>query len=158
MDRDKQCVLVIIGADAHGNKDIVAIVDGYRESAHDDVEKELARLRKENELLRQERDLLKKMPRPSSLERQVDEVPVHRREEGGSGGRTDVCTAGCQRRRLLRLAALWPASVGRYGLACPYSCAFYGIERNLWQPPHACGFIRGRFDHWPASCRPTDAR
>ncbi len=27
---------------------------------HDDVEKELARLRKENELLRQERDLLKK--------------------------------------------------------------------------------------------------
>jgi len=33
MDRDKQGVLVIIGADAHGNKDIVAIVDGYRESA-----------------------------------------------------------------------------------------------------------------------------
>ena len=33
MDRDKQRVLVIIGADAHGNKDIVAIVDGYRESA-----------------------------------------------------------------------------------------------------------------------------
>ena len=37
----------------------------YRESdlmsgPHDDVEKELARLRKENELLRQERDLLKK--------------------------------------------------------------------------------------------------
>jgi transposase len=28
-------------------------------SPHDDVEKELARLRKENELLRQERDLLK---------------------------------------------------------------------------------------------------
>ena len=51
-------------------------MDGYRESAHDDVEKELARLRKENELLRQERDLLKKMPRPSSLERQVDEVPA----------------------------------------------------------------------------------
>ena len=33
MDRDKQCVLVIIGADAQGNKDIVAIVDGYRASA-----------------------------------------------------------------------------------------------------------------------------
>jgi transposase len=37
----------------------------YREAEllsgpHDDVEKELARLRKENELLRQERDLLKK--------------------------------------------------------------------------------------------------
>jgi transposase-like protein len=33
MDRDKQCVLVIVGADAFGNKDMVTIVDGYRESA-----------------------------------------------------------------------------------------------------------------------------
>jgi len=33
MDHDKQCVLVIIGADAFGNKDIVGLVDGYRESA-----------------------------------------------------------------------------------------------------------------------------
>ena len=32
MDHDKQCVLVIIGADAHGNKDIVGLADGYRES------------------------------------------------------------------------------------------------------------------------------
>jgi len=33
MDHDKQCILVIIGADALGNKDIVGMVDGYRESA-----------------------------------------------------------------------------------------------------------------------------
>ena len=33
MDHDKQCVLVIIGADARGRKDIVGMVDGYRESA-----------------------------------------------------------------------------------------------------------------------------
>jgi len=33
MDHDKQCVLVIIAADAMGNKDIVGLVDGYRESA-----------------------------------------------------------------------------------------------------------------------------
>jgi len=33
MDHDKQCVLVIIAADAMGNKDIVGMVDGYRESA-----------------------------------------------------------------------------------------------------------------------------
>jgi transposase-like protein len=33
MDHDKQCVLVIIGADAMGNKDIIGMVDGYRESA-----------------------------------------------------------------------------------------------------------------------------
>ena len=48
---------------------------------HDDVEKELARLRKENEILRQERDLLKK-PLPFSSRRQVDEVPNHRCEQG----------------------------------------------------------------------------
>ena len=33
MEHDKQCVLVIIGADAKGHKDIVGMVDGYRESA-----------------------------------------------------------------------------------------------------------------------------
>ena len=32
MDHDRQCVLVIIAADAFGNKDIVGLVDGYRES------------------------------------------------------------------------------------------------------------------------------
>ena len=33
MDHDKQCVLVIIGADEHGRKELLAIADGYRESA-----------------------------------------------------------------------------------------------------------------------------
>jgi len=33
LDHDKQCLLVIIGADAAGNKDIVGLSDGYRESA-----------------------------------------------------------------------------------------------------------------------------
>jgi len=33
LDHDKQCVLVIIAADAQGNKDIVGLMDGYRESA-----------------------------------------------------------------------------------------------------------------------------
>lgn len=33
LDHDKQCVLVIIAADALGNKDIVGLIDGYRESA-----------------------------------------------------------------------------------------------------------------------------
>jgi len=33
MDHDRQCVLVIIGADELGNTDIVGMVDGYRESA-----------------------------------------------------------------------------------------------------------------------------
>lgn len=43
---------------------------------HDDVSKELKRLRKENAILRQERDLLKK--RQSSLPgKQIDDVPAH---------------------------------------------------------------------------------
>ncbi len=33
LDHDKQCLLVIIGADEIGNKDIVGLSDGYRESA-----------------------------------------------------------------------------------------------------------------------------
>jgi putative transposase len=33
MDHNKQCVLVIIAADAMGNKDILRLVDGYRESS-----------------------------------------------------------------------------------------------------------------------------
>jgi transposase len=48
---------------------------------HDDVSQELARLRRENELLRAERDLLKKRP-PSLPRRQVDEFCVDRCKEG----------------------------------------------------------------------------
>jgi len=33
MDADKQCMLVIIGADEWGNKDVLGLVDGYRESS-----------------------------------------------------------------------------------------------------------------------------
>ena len=32
MDMEKQCTLIIIGADKWGNKDIFDLVDGYRES------------------------------------------------------------------------------------------------------------------------------
>jgi putative transposase len=32
LDHDKQCILVIIGADEYGRKDVLAIADGYRES------------------------------------------------------------------------------------------------------------------------------
>ena len=53
----------------------------------DDPHKELARLRRENEVLRQERDLLKKQ-RPSSWRRQNDEVSVHCCAEGQAIRRT----------------------------------------------------------------------
>ncbi len=32
MDKDKQCLLVIVGATANGDKELVALEDGYRES------------------------------------------------------------------------------------------------------------------------------
>jgi transposase-like protein len=33
LDHDRQCILVLIGADAHGHKELLAIEDGFRESA-----------------------------------------------------------------------------------------------------------------------------
>jgi putative transposase len=33
LDHDRQCLLVVIGADADGNKELLAIEDGFRESA-----------------------------------------------------------------------------------------------------------------------------
>ena len=33
MDHDKQCIPVIVGADEYGRKELLAIADGYRESA-----------------------------------------------------------------------------------------------------------------------------
>ena len=33
MDDDRQCMLVIIGADEYGNKDILGIMDGFCENA-----------------------------------------------------------------------------------------------------------------------------
>ena len=55
---------------------------------------ERARGSKENALLRQERDLLKK-PRPSSLGRQGDAVCMHRYAEGREVSSTPVRLRGC---------------------------------------------------------------
>ena len=32
LDQERSCILVIMGADEHGNKELVAVSDGYRES------------------------------------------------------------------------------------------------------------------------------
>jgi len=32
LDEDRQCMLVIIGADEWGNKDVLGLIDGFRES------------------------------------------------------------------------------------------------------------------------------
>jgi len=34
MHEDRQCMLVIIGADEWGNKDVLGLVDGFRESTN----------------------------------------------------------------------------------------------------------------------------
>ena len=49
---------------------------------HDDLETKNARLCKENEILRHERDLLKRRP-PSSLRKNNDDLCLHLYEEGG---------------------------------------------------------------------------
>jgi putative transposase len=49
LDHDRQCLLVLIGADASGRKELLAIEDGYRESAQSWREL-LLRLRDENGL------------------------------------------------------------------------------------------------------------
>ncbi len=33
LDDDRQCMLVIIGADEYGDKDVLGIMDGFRENA-----------------------------------------------------------------------------------------------------------------------------
>jgi len=90
---------------------------------HEDAAKEIARLRRERDLARQERDLLKLagseigpvdrypgVTRWPSSPGKVDEVPVHRRGEGrvGDADIPPVQTAAGQRFRLLRLAQSRP--------------------------------------------------
>ena len=76
---------------------------------HEDAAKEITRLRRERDLARQERDLLKKALAQASPGK-VDEVPVHRRGEGrvGDADIPPVQTAAGQRLRLLRLAQSRP--------------------------------------------------
>src|SRR5215212_8102875 len=49
LDHERQCLLVLIGADAHGRKELLAVEDGFRESAQSWREL-LLRLRDENGL------------------------------------------------------------------------------------------------------------
>jgi transposase len=65
-------------------------------------QEELRRLKRENEILRQERDILKKQW-PSSRT-QANEVSVHRRPPGRVSCDSDVQGAGCVAERVLRLA------------------------------------------------------
>lgn len=103
-----------------------------------DLHAELKRLRRENAVLKQERDILKK-PRPSSRWREIGEVRLHRCGEGQLSDQPDVPRPRCQPERLLRLAETTCLSppVSGHGLFGPYQDCLRAVERHLWQPPHA---------------------
>ena len=73
---------------------------------HEDMRLELARGRKANALLQQERDLLKKR-RPSSFGRQNDEVRMHRCAEGRHVSSTPVRLRRCQGNSVRPVAVSW---------------------------------------------------
>ncbi len=85
-------------------------IDGQREQEMDhppadrqeDMAAELKRLRRENKVLRQEREILKRAT-AFSPRREVDEVPPRRRGEEGLPGSACMQGPRCQPGRLLRL-------------------------------------------------------
>ena len=86
-------------------------IDGRRDRAMDappadrqeDMAAELKRLRRENEVLGQEREILKRATAFFGPRRDVDEVPPGRRGEEGLPGRARVQGPRRQSERLLRL-------------------------------------------------------
>lgn len=63
-----------------------------------DLEREIAELRKENRMLREEREVLKRPP--SSLRSEANEVCFHRKEQGHAANRADVPDHGRQSERV----------------------------------------------------------
>ncbi len=96
LDHDRQCILVLIGADADGRKELLAIEDGYRESAQSWREL-LLRLRDENGLA-------------------IDARARHRRRcpgllEGAARGLADDPPAGCWVHKTANVLNALPKSV-----------------------------------------------
>lgn len=135
----------------------------YREAdllsgPHEDVSKELARLRRENEILRSERDLLKKRPLSSSG-REVDEVSAYRCDESGHSRGAELSSAAGQPQRLLFLkepGSEPPATPGS-DPAGAYPRALPPVKWNLWQSAHVCGSARGWTIRRPSPGGPPDA-
>ena len=70
-----------------------------------DLHAELKRLRRENTVLKQERDILKKKARPSSRKRQVDDLRFHRSgtSHRGAVGSSPMARASFPIRRMCRV-------------------------------------------------------
>ena len=67
--------------------------DDLMSGPHEDVEKENTRLRKEVRLLREEREVLKRLP--SSLQAKIDEICFHRRLERRMACRVSLPCHAC---------------------------------------------------------------
>src|SRR3954452_23664515 len=91
------------------------------EDRQEDMAAELKRLRRENEILRQEREILKKAT-AFSPKREVDEVPAHRCGEKGLPRPAPVQGPRRQPKRLLRLetSSGEPSPAGGSGPSGPY--------------------------------------
>ncbi len=127
-------------------------------AAESDVTAELERLRRENEILRQERDILKKAT--ASPGREVDEVRAHRWGESGIPRPSPLLRPCCQPKRLfcLERSAGLPPPTRRHGAAgaCPVGLGL--VEQHLWQSPNDTGTAGYRPSGRSSPDRPADAR
>src|ERR1700675_3013104 len=97
-------------------------------AAESDVTAELKRLRRENEILRQERDILKK-----ATAFEVDEVHPHRSGESAIPRPPPVPRAWCQPKWLFRLerSASLPPPTRRHGAAGTCPVGLCPVEQHL---------------------------
>jgi transposase len=104
----------------------------------EDMAAELKRLRRENEVLRQEREILKRATAFFGPSREIDEVPPHRRGEEGLPGRAPVQSSRRQSERLFCLEG--PSGLGAAArgsrAARSRSLRLHALARDLRQPPH----------------------
>lgn len=116
-----------------------------------DLHAELKRLRRENAVLKQERDILKKGETifrhwsedngrtPSSRKTQVDELRFHRGGEGQLLYPADVQGSRSQPERVLRLegSSCLSSPAAGHDPSCPHPNGLCAVERDLRQSPHA---------------------